>query len=145
MALANNRKAKYQYQILNEYDAGIILTGNEVKSVRNGNLNIKDSYIFIEENNVYIKNMFISKYRHAHSSCEQDEYRVKKLLLTKKQIKEISKKLKTKGLTCICLKVFTKGNRIKVKVGVAKGKKLHDKRNSLKEKEMKRSIDRANV
>lgn len=142
MNTVKNKKAYFEYTISEEFDAGIMLTGGEVKSVRGGNISMNDSFVYIKDNGVYIKNFKISKYDRSHPSVSHDDNRDKKLLLTKKQIEKIRKFLNTTGNTCVPLKTFDSNNKVKVKIGLAKGKKLYDKRNSLKEKDLKREIDR---
>ena len=142
MILSTNRKAKYEYNIIDEYDAGIVLHGSEVKSLRQNKVNLTDCFIYVKGNNVWIKNLNISPYKNMHSLQNHSEKRDKKLLLTKKQIKDISKELDTKGNTCITLSIFTSNNKIKVKIATAKGKKLFDKRRDIKNKDIKRDLDR---
>lgn len=142
MKTIKNKRAYFDFNILEEFDCGIMLEGGEVKSIRNGNVSMNDSFIFISNSEVYIKSFRVSKYSHAHPSVVHIEDRDKKLLLTKKQIEKIQKFLKDKGNTCVPLKVFTKSNKIKVKIGLGKGKKLYDKRKDLKEKDLKREISR---
>jgi SsrA-binding protein len=143
MSITNNRKAFYEYHILEEFDAGIVLLGSEVKSIRLGNVTISDSFIYMKDGEVWIKNLKVAKYKQAHRLEVHDENRDKKLLLTKKQIEKIGKSLQDTGITCIPLSIFTKNNRIKVKISVAKGKKLYDKRQSIKEKDIKRDLQRS--
>jgi SsrA-binding protein len=135
-----NRKAKFLYEILEEYEAGIILTGNEVKSIREGNSTIIDAFIYIKDNNVYLKNMVVSTYKKIHPSSKHIENREKKLLLKKKEISNIKKSLQTKGITCVPLSFYNKNNKIKVKVGICKGKKDYDKRESIKKRDQEREI-----
>lgn len=142
MSISVNRKANFEYFILDEYDAGIVLLGSEVKSIRQGNVTMTDSFIYIKDGEVWLKNLKVARYSQTHSAEPHDENRDKKLLLTKKQIQKIEKSLQDKGITCIPLKIFTKSNRIKVKIGVAKGKKLYDKRNTIKERDIKRDLQR---
>ena len=142
MSLAVNRKASFEYFILDEYDAGIVLLGSEVKSIRQGNVTMADSFIYLKDGEVWLKNLKVARYKQAHSSIKHEENRDKKLLLTKKQIKNIEKYLQDKGITCVPLKIFINSNRIKVKIGIAKGKKLYDKRNSIKERDIKRDLQR---
>lgn len=142
MSLAVNRKANFEYFILDEYDAGIVLVGSEVKSIRQGNVTMADSFIYLKDGEVWLKNLKVARYSQTHSAEPHDENRDKKLLLTKNQIQKIEKSLQDKGITCIPLKIFTKSNRIKVKIGLAKGKKLWDKRNTIKERDMKRDLQR---
>ncbi len=137
----NNRKAYHEYFILEEIVAGIQLFGSEVKSLREGNANINDSYVFINENEVYLRGMFISKYKQS-SWVDHEEVRDRKLLLTKKQIKDLQKELKVNGITIVPLSVYTVNGRFKVRIGVAKGKKLYDKKATLKEKDIRKQTDR---
>lgn len=136
-----NRKAYHEYNILSEFVAGIELVGSEVKSLRDANANISDSYIFISNNEVFVKNMYISKYKES-SMQNHEERRDRRLLLTKREINRLSKELKVSGITIIPLEVFTMRGRFKMKIGVGRGKKLFDKKQSLKEKDIKRSTDR---
>jgi SsrA-binding protein len=142
MSIANNRKAFYEYHILEEFDAGIVLLGSEVKSIRLGNVTISDSFIYIKDGEVWVKNLKVARYKQAHKLVNHDENRDKKLLLTKKQIEKLKRQLQDKGITCIALSIFIKNNRIKLKIGLAKGKKLHDKRASIKEKDIERDLKR---
>lgn len=136
-----NRKAKFEYEFLEEYTAGIILTGPEIKSLREGMSNINDSYCVLVNNELYIRNMFISKYRQDFSNNDNSERRDRKLLLTKKEIKKLSGKLIDKGLTIIPLMVIT-NKYAKVRITLAKGKKLWDKRESIKNREIDRNLKR---
>lgn len=142
MSIINNRKAFYEYHILEEYDAGISLLGGEVKSIRLGNVTLSDSFVYIKDGEVWIKNLKVSRYKNSHKLEVHDENREKKLLLTKKQIDKIGKSLKNNGITCIPLSIFLKNNKIKVKIGIARGKKLYDKKESIKEKDIKMDIKR---
>lgn len=143
MSIVNNRKAYYEYQILEEFDAGIVLLGGEVKSIRLGNVNLVDSFIYLKDGEVWLKNFKVTRYKQTHVSEKHDENREKKLLLTKSQISKISRLMEDKGTTCVPLQVFSKNNRLKIKIGVVKGKKLWDKRQSIKEKDLKREVQRA--
>jgi SsrA-binding protein len=136
-----NRKAYFEYFILKEYTAGISLLGSEVKSLRAGEANIKDSYAHIVDNEIFIKNMFISKFKNA-SINNHEELRERKLLLKKKEIKIIEEQIKIKGNTIIPLEIFILNNKFKVKLGVARGKKLYDKKNSIREKDIKLETQR---
>lgn len=142
MSIVKNKKAYYEYHILDEYDAGIVLIGSEVKSVREGNVTFSDSFIYLKDGEVWLKNFKVGRYKQNHPSVKHDENRDKKLLLTRKEIERIGKKLQDKGTTCIPLSVFTKKNKIKIKIGVAKGKKLWDKRQTIKERDIKRDLQR---
>ena len=136
-----NRKARFNYFIIEEIECGIELFGSEVKSIRNGNCNIKDSYGVIRNNEVYLINMFIKNYKEA-SIFNKEETRKRKLLLHKKEIIKLKEKIEKEGFTLIPLKVYFNKNKVKVLLGVCKGKKNFDKREVLKEKEVKRKIER---
>jgi len=137
----NNKKAYYEYFILEEYVAGIQLVGSEVKSLRDNNANINDSYVFVSNNEVFVKGMYIAKYTES-SYMNHDEVHDRKLLLTKKQIRDIQKELKVNGITIVPLSIFTVNGRYKLKIGLAKGKKLFDKKATTKEKDIRRETDR---
>lgn len=143
MSIANNRKAFYEYHIIEEYDCGIVLLGSEVKSIRMGNVTISDSFVYIKDGEVWIKNLKVARYKQAHKLEVHDENRDKKLLLTRKQIEKIGKSLQDTGITCVPLSIFIKDNRIKVKIAVAKGKKLYDKRSAIKDRDIKRDLQRS--
>jgi SsrA-binding protein len=142
MSIINNRKAYYEYFVLEEYEAGVVLFGSEVKSVRMGNVNLTDSFIYLKDNEVWMKNFKVSRYSQAHIAEPHDDSRDKKLLLTKKEIARISRAMEDKGITCVPLSVFSKRNKLKIKIGVVKGKKLFDKRNTIKERDLKRELQR---
>ncbi len=134
-----NRKARYEYFIEQAYEAGIELTGTEIKSIRNGNCNIKDSYGIVKNHEIYLLNMFVSTYKEGNI-FNHEESRTRKLLLHKKEIKKIEECLEQQGLTLIPIKLYFKNNKLKVEIAVCRGKKNYDKRESLKEKDIKRSI-----
>ena len=140
--IAENRKARHDYFILESYEAGIELTGTEVKSIRDGGLNLKDSWIAIEEGEAFIKQMHISPYEKGNI-FNKDPLRERKLLLHKREIMKLLGQVKQGGLTLIPISVYFKGSRVKVQVGLCKGKKLHDKRDSIAQRDAKRTIDRA--
>lgn len=133
-----NKKAYFNYFVEDNIEAGIVLTGTEIKSVRSGEVNIKDSYIRIKEDEVYIVNMYIAKYENGNI-FNHDEYRERKLLLHKKEIKKIKKRISEDSYTLIPLSVYLKNSKAKVSVGICKGKKLYDKREAIKEKDIKRA------
>lgn len=141
--LINNRKARYEYTLIEEYDAGLVLLGTEVKSIRLGNANISDSFVYVKGNEVWVKNFYISQYKESHALVKHEENRDKKLLLNKKEINKIRRKLEDKGTAVIALGVFVRHNRLKMKIAVAKGKKDYDKRNSIKERDIKRELQRS--
>ena len=136
-----NRKARFNYFIIEEIECGIELFGSEVKSIRNGNCNIKDSYGVIRNNEVYLINMFIKNYKEA-SIFNKEETRKRKLLLHKKEIIKLKEKIEKEGYTLVPLKVYFNKYKVKVLLGLCKGKKTYDKREVLKEKEIKRKIER---
>jgi SsrA-binding protein len=140
--IATNRKAWYLFNIIEEFDCGIVLFGGEVKSIRGGNVTLLDSFVYLKSGEVFIKNFKVSRYKQTHMSESHDDNRDKKLLLTKNQIIKISRMLEDKGNTSVPLSVFIKNNRIKVKIAVVKGKKLFDKRNSIKDRDIQRDIQR---
>jgi SsrA-binding protein len=142
MSIVNNKKAYFEYFVLEEYEAGIVLLGSEVKSIREGNVTLIDSFIYLRDGEVWIKNLKIARYKQSHPSEKHEENRDKKLLLTKKEISKISRKLEDAGTTCVPLSIFNKRNKIKVKIGVVKGKKLWDKKESIKKKDIQREIKR---
>ena len=134
-----NRKASYDYFIDKEIEAGIVLTGTEIKSLRKGSANIKDSYAKIKNDEAYLLNMFIAKYDEGNR-FNHEERRTRKLLLHKNEIKRLKEDSDKEGYTLIPLEVYLKNNKAKVKIGVCKGKHNYDKRTSLKEKELKKAI-----
>lgn len=142
MTEIKNKKAYFNYFIEEEYEAGIVLSGTEIKSIRKGSIDIKDSYIRIKNNEAYVINMYIAKYE-VGEFYNHEEYRERKLLLHKKEIKKLKDKIAIEGYTLIPLKVYLKKGYAKLLVGVCKGKKIYDKRNTIKEKDLKR-IDRQN-
>ena len=134
-----NRKASYDYFIDKEIEAGIVLTGTEIKSQRKGSANIKDSYAKIKNDEAYLLNMFIAKYDEGNR-FNHEERRTRKLLLHKNEIKRLKEDSDKEGYTLIPLEVYLKNNKAKVKIGICKGKHNYDKRASLKEKELKKAI-----
>jgi SsrA-binding protein len=141
MKQISNRKANFLYRILDKYECGIMLTGSEVKSIRNGEVTMTDAFIYIKDNGAWIKNLKIAKYKFAHKYYNHEERDIK-ILLTKKQIQKISKSLLDKGVTCIPLSIFIKNNRLKITIGVAVGNKSWDKREIIKKRDIKRDTER---
>ena len=139
--IANNKKAYFDYFIEDKYEAGVALHGTEVKSIRMGKCSIKESYIKIENGEVFIYGMHISPYEKGNI-FNKDPMRVKKLLMHKYEINKLNGKLQQKGLTLVPLQVYLKGGLVKVEVGLARGKKLYDKRDSLAKKDMKREAEK---
>ena len=137
----NNRKAYHDYFILEEYEAGIALTGTEVKSIRENGANIKDSYAIIKNGEAFLLNMHISRYEQGNI-FNHEETRTRKLLLNKKEILKLKDMVALNGHTLIPLKAYFKNGRLKILIGVCKGKKNYDKRETIKERDIKREIAR---
>ena len=140
--ITTNRKAFHDFTIFDKYDAGIVLTGTEIKSIRKGAINLKDSFCKVEDNEIFLYNCHISTYEQGNR-YNHDAERVRKLLLTKKEILKIHSKVKQDGYTIIPLELYLLRGFAKLQVGLAKGKKLHDKRDSLAKKDQEREMDRA--
>ena len=136
-----NRKARYDYEIEDTYEAGIVLTGTEIKSIRQGKANIKDSYAIIRNNEIFLINTHISLYDEGNR-FNHVETRTRKLLLHKKEIYKLRDKLEIEGYTLIPLKIYFVKGRAKVLIGVAKGKKNYNKKESIKERDIKREMAR---
>ena len=132
-----NRKASYDYFIKDTYECGIELKGTEIKSIRKGSANINDSYARVKNNEVYLTNMYVAKYEEGNI-FNHDERRERKLLLHKNEILKIDHEVNTKRYTLIPLKLYFVRNKVKVSLGVCQGKKLYDKRQTIKEKDIKR-------
>lgn len=143
MSLAENKKAFFEYDILEKLEAGLVLTGQEVKSAKIGQVNLKGSYITFHGNKAYVLNMHINKYKAAGPLPDYDPTHSRELLLHKKQIAYLQGKSSEKGLTIMPLSMYTKGRLIKLEIAIGRGKKLYDKRESLKKKDLKRELDRA--
>ena len=139
--IANNKKAYHDYFIEDTYEAGIALVGTEVKSLRMGKCSIKESFVRIENEEVYIYGMHISPYEKGNI-FNRDPLRVKKLLLHKGEINKLVGKIAEKGFTLVPLKVYFKGSLVKVEIGLAKGKKLYDKRADIAKKDMRREAEK---
>lgn len=134
-----NRKAYHEYTILKDFVAGVQLVGSEVKSLRNGDASLQDSYCLFLNNEIFIRGLYIAKNKMS-STNNHEERRDRKLLLTKKEIRNIIKETQVPGTTIIALEMFTLNGRIKAKIGVVKGKKLFDKRESIRKKDIDRQI-----
>lgn len=139
--IANNKKAYHDFFILDTYEAGIALHGTEVKSLRMGKCSIKESFIRIEDGEVFIYGMHISPYEKGNI-FNKDPLRVKKLLLHKEEIHKLLGKTQEKGMSIVPLKVYLKGSLVKVEIGLSKGKKLYDKRQDIAKKDQKREAER---
>jgi len=140
--IAQNRKARFDYHIEEIYEAGIVLKGTEVKSIREGKVNIKDSFARVEKGELFLYNMHISPYEQGNI-FNHDPLRTRKLLMHKIEINRLIGLTKEKGLTLVPIRLYLKNSRVKVELGLAKGKRTHDKRKALQEKAAKREIERA--
>lgn len=136
-----NKKAYHDYSIEETYEAGIVLQGTEVKSLRAGKSSFTDSFAFIKDGEVFLRELYIKPYEQG-SYYNHDPRRSRKLLLSKKEIRELDKGIQQKGFTLIPLKIYFKGGYAKVLIGLARGKKQYDKRESIRDKDVKRQIDR---
>ena len=139
--IANNKKAYHDYFILEKYEAGLVLHGTEVKSLRMGKCSIKEAFIRVEDGEMYIYGMHISPYEKGNI-FNKDPLRVKKLMLHKAEINKLIGKTKEKGMAIVPLKVYFKGSLVKVEIGLAKGKKLYDKRQDIAKKDQQREASR---
>jgi SsrA-binding protein len=141
--ISDNRQARYLYEILETYEAGVQLTGTEIKSIRAGRVNLRDGYVLIRNGEAVLLNVHISPYEASGAYFNHDPRRTRKLLLHRKQINKLIGQVEQKGLTLVPLKMYFKGSWLKVLIGLGKGKKLHDKRETLKSRQDKREIERA--
>lgn len=140
--IAQNKKAHHDYFVLESYEAGIELCGTEVKSLRAGRVNLKDSWCNIVDGEIFVNGMHISPYDHGNV-FNKDPMRVRRLLMHKKEILKLFGTLQQQGLSLIPVSLYFKGSKVKMQVGLCKGKKLYDKRASMAERDAKRNIDRA--
>jgi len=136
-----NKKASFDYEILDKFKAGIILLGSEIKSIRMNNINLKGSYVSIQGKKATLKAAHISRYAYD-SSLDYDPFRDRQLLLNKSELEKINRYLNTQGITVIPLLVILDGKYVKIQIGIARGKKKHDKREAIKKRDQKRQIDR---
>lgn len=137
----NNKKARFDYELLEKYEAGIVLKGTEIKSIREGNCNLKDSYVVIRNNEAYIINMHISEYKEGNI-FNHEETRTRKLLLHKKEILKLRDKIAINGYTLIPVKLYFSKNKAKIQIAVAKGKKTYDKREAIKKRDVERDLQK---
>lgn len=138
-----NREAKYNYFILEEIECGIVLTGTEIKAIRGGKVNLKDSYAVIRRNEVYLLNTHISEYKEGNI-FNHDPRRSRKLLLHKKEILKLNDKINQEGLTLVPLKLYFKKNKVKILLGLCKGKKTYDKRETIRNRDLERETRKLN-
>lgn len=136
-----NRKARYDYEIIDTYEAGIALTGTEIKSIRNGNANLKDSYAIYKVGEIFLLGMHISPYKEGNI-FNHEELRTRKLLLHKKEIYKIRDRIERDGFTLIPIKLYFVRNKVKILLGIARGKKTYDKRETIKKRDMEREVRR---
>jgi len=134
-----NRKVNFDYEIIDTYETGIVLTGTEIKSIRQGKANLKDSYAIIKNGEIFLLNMHISAYEQGNR-FNHEETRTRKLLMHKKEIFKLRDKIEINGFTLVPIKLYFKGNKAKILIGLAKGKKNYDKRESIKKKDMERQV-----
>ncbi len=140
--VARNRKAFHEYHIEEKYEAGIVLVGTEVKSIRNGRINLKEGYVKVENNELFLYNVHISVYEQGNR-FNHDPVRPRKLLMHRKEISRLTGKVQEKGYTLIPLQVYIKQGRVKAEIALGRGKKLYDKRQAMAEKSAKREVERA--
>ncbi len=140
--VATNRRARHEYQILESFECGLVLHGYEVKSIREGRVNISDAYGMVKGSEAFVENMHVTPYSHGDLRVI-DPLRTRKLLLRRKQIDYLLGKTKERGLAIVPLKLYFKGPRVKLEIGLARGKKLYDKRHDIAERESRRDIERA--
>ena len=140
--ITNNRSASFEYFIEEKYEAGIVLEGNEIKSLRLGNVNMNDSFCFLRGGEVSVKNMHIALYDKSDAFSTKDTRRDRKILLHKSEIAKIAGKINRQGYTLVPLKLYFKGSLVKIEVALCKGKHTYDKKRSIAERDVKRSVDR---
>ena len=139
--VATNRKARFEYQLLETFEAGLVLKGTEIKSVRMGQISLQESYVRTDGKQAWLVGAHIAPYEHA-SAFQHDPDREKKLLLNKREIRELYDAVRIKGLTIIPVRVYLKGGRAKVEIAIAKGKKKYDKREAIKKRDFEREESR---
>ncbi len=142
LIIQENKQARFNYFITDTYEAGLVLTGSEVKSLRKKNIQFKDSYIAFKNNEAYLQNAHISEYT-ASSYNNHVPERLRKLLLNQNELVDILSSIKEKGLTCVPLKIYFKNGFVKLEIGLAKGKKIYDKRDSIKKRDVDMEIRQA--
>ncbi len=140
--LSENKKVRFDYKILESFEAGVVLIGQEVKSIKLGRISLKGAYVVMRNNELFLIGASVPAYQPKNASKDYDEQRSRKLLLTKPEIKTLIGKSKVKGLTLVPIKVYTKGGKIKVEFAVVKGRKKQDKRELIKKRDFKRERDR---
>ena len=142
--ICTNKKANFEYFLLDKYEAGIVLTGDEIKSIRAGHISINESFVYVKDGEIWLKNTYIKSYDKGYNSSRKkmNERVDRKLLLHKKEIVNIQKDIQQEGLTIVPTKVYFEGSLVKVEIAIAKGKKLYDKRETKKKQDEERRISR---
>jgi SsrA-binding protein len=138
---SKNKKAFHDYEILEKFEAGIVLVGDEVKAIKGNQANLKGSFVDVWKDEAFLNNMHVSRYKQSNNG-ELDPVRVRKLILHKKEILKIETAITQKGVTCIPLEIYPKKGLVKIQIGICRGKKLYDKRESLKKRDQQIEIDR---
>jgi SsrA-binding protein len=139
--IADNRAARHEYYVIESFEAGVELFGTEVKSIRAGGVNLKDSWAVVEHGQLYARHVHVSPYEKGNI-FNRDPMRDKRLLMHKREIRKLHDQVKREGLTLVPLSLYFKGSRVKMQLGLCKGKKLHDKRESIAKREVERKLDR---
>jgi SsrA-binding protein len=139
--IMDNKKARFEYHLLEKFEAGIALVGSEVKSLRGGHIQLKDSYVEERKGELFLVNAHIAPYQ-ASSYNNHEPERPRKLLLHKEEISKITRKMREKGMTCVPVRVYLKDGRVKVEIALAKGKNIHDKKQTLKTRDLNRELSR---
>ena len=142
-AIATNRKARFDYEMLERFSAGLELIGQEVKSVREGKVNLRGAFVGVRGGEAYLLNAYIQPYQPKNASADYDATRPRKLLLTKKEVAQLAEAEHTQGLTILPLSVYNKGRFLKLDLAIAKGKKQFDKRQAIKKRDVEREIKRS--
>lgn len=140
--VSTNKKARFEYFILETYEAGLALKGTEIKSVRNGQISLQEAYVRTDGSQIWLVGAHIAPYEHA-GAFQHDPIRDRKLLMHKKEIRKLWDEVRIKGMTIVPIRVYLKAGRAKLEIGLAKGKKLYDKRQSIKEKDIEREASRS--
>lgn len=141
--IATNKRAGFDYTLDGRYEAGLVLTGSEVKSVKTGHASLKGSFVTVKGNELYLTNALIPRYQHAHRDTKHEPSRPRKLLLRKREIRSLIGKYRTEGLTLVPIRLYTRKQLVKLEFSVGKGKKTYDKRSDIGKRDAKRRIDRA--
>lgn len=141
LLIQDNKQVRFNYQVIDTYEAGLVLVGSEVKSIRARSIQLKDAYVSFKNNEAFLQNAHISEYK-ASSYNNHEPERLRKLLLNHKELVEIESAIKEKGLSCVPLKIYFKDGRVKVEIALVKGKKTHDKRESIKKQDVDRQLRR---